>query len=711
MGVTGLLPMLAPAQEATTLEKYRGKTLAIDAYGWLHRGIISCAQELCTNKPTRRYVTLIMKKVDLLRYYGVEPYFVFDGAALPTKAETNKERRIKREQAQAKADAYINAGNNKAAWKEFMKAAGVTCQMAKTVMVELDTLGIEYVVAPYEADPQMVYLERIGIVDGILLEDSDLLVFGANLLITKLKDNGTCVEVNRQRIAKTVPMLGLFTSSQWRYMAMLSGCDYTKGIDRVGMATAVKLVYRYPNIDRLLQALRAEGKVIPPTFAEEMKLADLAFQFQKVYHPQRRALETLNPYPEDMDVEAMFEDLERCCGETRDHAHYQKACTGKIHPTTGEPLLTREQSLLSVPMSNSQQPQQQKSQQSTLSFSQRLLVTVSSTTTTTSSTTTKLVLDYFGRSQEQKKSKTTTSSLSQLLASQPVPVLAPPKKPLPTSQRLRRMLGRDAPQQLSPFFSKLMSKSEVKVKVLAMVEDDSGEVDEVVTDVDEAPATQETPETMESFLSLATPTTSTVSQTLWMTSSMTAPVPHPATVSLESLCQEYASLEQEITEVEVDMDIDDTPNCTIVESLPLKPPPVTLSPTKHDLSESDSEAISNIAETSSSSSPERLQLFSYLRDRFLSTKLDDVAIPLTPQSQPRRKRAPLAPKTLNFAANSNNVPPVTTKSKTDKNSTRKVSGSAPLTVPVSEPMAAPMAATQPKRSLADFAYKRPRIAK
>lgn len=37
---------------------------------------------------------------------------------------------------------------------------------------------VPYIVAPYEADAQLAYLEKEGIVDGIITEDSDLLVFG-----------------------------------------------------------------------------------------------------------------------------------------------------------------------------------------------------------------------------------------------------------------------------------------------------------------------------------------------------------------------------------------------------------------------------------------------------------------------------------------------------------------------------------------------------
>ena len=39
---------------------------------------------------------------------------------------------------------------------------------------------------PYEADPQLAYLERAGLVDAILTEDSDLLVFGCQNVLFKL---------------------------------------------------------------------------------------------------------------------------------------------------------------------------------------------------------------------------------------------------------------------------------------------------------------------------------------------------------------------------------------------------------------------------------------------------------------------------------------------------------------------------------------------
>lgn len=46
--------MLKSIQKPTDLEKFAGEVLGVDAYGWLHRGAVSCAIDLAQGKPTRR---------------------------------------------------------------------------------------------------------------------------------------------------------------------------------------------------------------------------------------------------------------------------------------------------------------------------------------------------------------------------------------------------------------------------------------------------------------------------------------------------------------------------------------------------------------------------------------------------------------------------------------------------------------------------------
>jgi exonuclease 1 len=52
MGIQGLLPMLKSISSTVHVSKYSGRRIAIDAYGWLHKGAYSCSRELCEGTPT-----------------------------------------------------------------------------------------------------------------------------------------------------------------------------------------------------------------------------------------------------------------------------------------------------------------------------------------------------------------------------------------------------------------------------------------------------------------------------------------------------------------------------------------------------------------------------------------------------------------------------------------------------------------------------------
>ena len=62
--------------------------------------------------------------------------------------------------------------------------------------------NIDFVVAPYEADAQLAYLEQAGLIEGIVTEDSDLLVYGCKTVLFKLDADGACMEIKRDDIPK-----------------------------------------------------------------------------------------------------------------------------------------------------------------------------------------------------------------------------------------------------------------------------------------------------------------------------------------------------------------------------------------------------------------------------------------------------------------------------------------------------------------------------
>lgn len=64
----GLHILLKSIQKPCNLLKYKGKTLGVDAYSWLHKGIISCVFDLALGKPTRKLVALHTSFLTYQRY-------------------------------------------------------------------------------------------------------------------------------------------------------------------------------------------------------------------------------------------------------------------------------------------------------------------------------------------------------------------------------------------------------------------------------------------------------------------------------------------------------------------------------------------------------------------------------------------------------------------------------------------------------------------
>lgn len=54
MGISGLLQFIKDASEPINIKKYKGQTMAVDTYCWLHKGAFSCAEKLAKGEPTEQ---------------------------------------------------------------------------------------------------------------------------------------------------------------------------------------------------------------------------------------------------------------------------------------------------------------------------------------------------------------------------------------------------------------------------------------------------------------------------------------------------------------------------------------------------------------------------------------------------------------------------------------------------------------------------------
>ncbi|KAB5526329.1 exonuclease 1 [Coniochaeta sp. 2T2.1] len=336
MGIQGLLPLLKSIHRHTELKKFAGETLAVDAYGWLHRGTISCAIELAQGKPTRKYVDFAMHRVRMLKHFGVTPYMVFDGDYLPSKAGTEASREKRREESKRAGLELLKAGKPSQAHLELQKAIDVTPEMARHLIEELKKNGVPYVVAPYEADAQMVYLERQGIISGIISEDSDLLVFGAKRLLTKLDQHGQCIEINRNDFCRVreISLTG-WTDTEFRHMAIFSGCDYLDSVSNMGLKTAYRMIRKHKTPEKVIRMLQFDGKFkVSENYLAAFKQAELTFLHQRVYCPVKQELVFLTDPDPTLDVENM-----PFIGAPVPAAVARLVATGELNPMTKEPII------------------------------------------------------------------------------------------------------------------------------------------------------------------------------------------------------------------------------------------------------------------------------------------------------------------------------------------------------------------------------------
>jgi DNA excision repair protein ERCC-5 len=117
----------------------------------------------------------------------------------------------------------------------------------------LQLFGIPYVVAPAEAEAQCVELERLGLVNGIVTEDSDAFVFGASIVYKNLFKDQKWVEAYHAKDAVAEMSLN---RDALVALAMLMGGDYTEGIKGVGLVNAMEILDAFDVADDCKEGLR-----------------------------------------------------------------------------------------------------------------------------------------------------------------------------------------------------------------------------------------------------------------------------------------------------------------------------------------------------------------------------------------------------------------------------------------------------------------------
>ncbi|ROT42292.1 DNA-repair protein rad13 [Sodiomyces alkalinus F11] len=137
--------------------------------------------------------------------------------------------------------------------KDRRDADEVTQVMITECQNLLRLFGIPYIMAPMEAEAQCAELVHLGLVDGIVTDDSDIFLFGGTRVYKNMFNGNKLVECY---LASDLEKELSLSREQLISIALLLGSDYTDGLSGVGPVTALEILSEFPPSEGGLAAFR-----------------------------------------------------------------------------------------------------------------------------------------------------------------------------------------------------------------------------------------------------------------------------------------------------------------------------------------------------------------------------------------------------------------------------------------------------------------------
>ncbi|XP_063535457.1 exonuclease 1 [Cydia strobilella] len=309
MGITGLIPFLEKASRRANVGEFSGCTVVIDSYCWLHKGAFACADKLVRGEETDIHIKYCLKYVTMLLSKNIKPILVFDGRHLPAKAMTEAKRRESRDISKKRAAELLSLGKIEEARSYMRRSVDITHAMALSLIKECRKRNVDCIVAPYEADAQLAYLNIRNIAQLVITEDSDLILFGCTKVLFKmdLDGTGTLVETAKLPLVMRCP-IEHYRFDKFRQMCIMSGCDYLASLPGIGLAKARQFVTatqdsNFANaLKKLPSFFNRSNLTVTDEYRENFLKAEATFKHQYVYDPIERQMVRLTE-PDDEDIE------------------------------------------------------------------------------------------------------------------------------------------------------------------------------------------------------------------------------------------------------------------------------------------------------------------------------------------------------------------------------------------------------------------------
>jgi flap endonuclease-1 len=275
------------------LNSYNGMIIGIDLSIFLYKYLYRNDDHI---EGLTRFILKLLKN-------NIYPVFVFDGKPPKEKGETLQERKQKREflfmkkeiielirdndkddkiVLHNKINDYIQNNNQKFKiqddklqiylsdtfnYDEELEKINKKIIIIKSHHINnakklFDLFGVSYIHAPCEAESLLAVLCKKKIIDSCITEDMDILANGSPTFLKNFSaDKNYVDEYCLEGILKNLDI----TYDQFVDLCILCGCDYTSKIYGIGYVNAYKLIYKYKNIEGILENIKSMSKFKVPS--------------------------------------------------------------------------------------------------------------------------------------------------------------------------------------------------------------------------------------------------------------------------------------------------------------------------------------------------------------------------------------------------------------------------------------------------------------
>lgn len=234
-----------------------GSIVAVDASNWLYKYLYNTVkfnnESIYTTPEGEELPNLIATIVGLNKFFehDITPIFVFDGKPHDLKAAELESRRETREKAEQKKKEARKEGDEIKASGYEARSIGLSGDITETTKELLERLDIPYITAPRAAEAQAARMCSEGVVQYVISDDYDTMMFGAPSTVRNFTSASRQLEL--MDLPATLERHEL-TQKQLVEVGLLCGTDYNEGVKGIGPKTGVKFIKEYDDLEGVLEA-------------------------------------------------------------------------------------------------------------------------------------------------------------------------------------------------------------------------------------------------------------------------------------------------------------------------------------------------------------------------------------------------------------------------------------------------------------------------